>query len=136
MRTVGCVPISVGQAGVVCWLSMTTNCYGKLPGRRWRSSAAGRSTTAHSGTQAQDKAKTERPDVILLDVMMPGVDGPSTVTALRAEPMTRDIPVIFLTAKMPPEDDAEWQALGLAGVIRKPFDPMTLSADMARLLGW
>ena len=93
-------------------------------------------TTAHSGTQAQDQAKTERPDVILLDVMMPGVDGPSTVTALRAEPMTRDIPVIFLTAKMPPEDDAVWQALGLAGVIRKPFDPMTLSADMARLLGW
>ena len=93
-------------------------------------------TTAVSGTQAQDKAKTERPDVILLDVMMPGVDGPSTVTALRAEPMTRHIPVIFLTAKMPPEDEAEWQALGLAGVIRKPFDPMTLSADMARLLGW
>jgi CheY-like chemotaxis protein len=93
-------------------------------------------STAHSGTQAQDKAKTERPDVILLDVMMPGVDGPSTVMALRAEPMTRDIPVIFLTAKMPPEDDAQWQALGLTGVIRKPFDPMTLSTDMTRLLGW
>ena len=93
-------------------------------------------TTAQSGTQAQDKAKTERPDVILLDVMMPGADGPSTVAALRSEPMTRDIPVIFLTAKVPPENDARWRTLGLAGVIRKPFDPMSLSADIARLLGW
>ena len=67
---------------------------------------------------------------------MPGVDGPATVAALRADPATRDIPIIFLTAKMPAEDVAEWQVLRLAGVIPKPFDPMTLSADMARLLGW
>ena len=68
--------------------------------------------------------------------MMPGVDGPSTLDGTTSGPGDQDIPVIFLTAKMPPEDDAEWQALGLAGVIPKPFDPMTLSADMARLLGW
>ena len=93
-------------------------------------------STAQSGAQAQLQALAEHPDAILLDVMMPGVDGPSTVTALRADPATRDIPVIFLTAKMPSEDLEEWRSLRLAGVIPKPFDPMTLANDMAALLGW
>ena len=93
-------------------------------------------STAQSGPQAQLQALAEHPDAILLDVMMPGVDGPSTVAALRADPATRDIPVIFLTAKMPSEDLEEWRSLGLAGVIPKPFDPMTLASDMAALLGW
>jgi CheY-like chemotaxis protein len=92
--------------------------------------------TAQSGPQAQQRALTEHPDAILLDVMMPGVDGPSTVAVLRADPATRDIPIIFLTAKMPSEDQEEWRPLRLAGVIPKPFDPMTLAADMASLLGW
>ena len=92
--------------------------------------------TAQSGLQAQQRALAEHPDAILLDVMMPGVDGPSTVAALRADPATRDIPVIFLTAKMPSEDLEEWRPLRLAGVIPKPFDPMTLASDMAQLLGW
>jgi CheY-like chemotaxis protein len=93
-------------------------------------------STAQSGPQAQLQALAEHPDAILLDVMMPGVDGPSTVAALRADPATRDIPVIFLTAKMPSEDLEEWRSLRLAGVIPKPFDPMTLASDMAALLGW
>ena len=93
-------------------------------------------STAASGRQAQQQARTERPDAILLDVMMPGLDGPTTVSALRADPVTRDIPIIFLTAKMPPDDLGEWRLLRLAGVIPKPFDPMTLAADMAALLGW
>jgi CheY-like chemotaxis protein len=93
--------------------------------------------TAQSGPQAHQQALAEHPDAILLDVMMPGVDGPSTVAALRADPATRDIPIIFLTAKMPSEDLVEeWRPLRLAGVIPKPFDPMTLAADMASLLGW
>jgi CheY-like chemotaxis protein len=93
--------------------------------------------TAQSGPQAHRQALAEHPDAILLDVMMPGVDGPSTVAALRADPATRDIPIIFLTAKMPSEDLVEeWRPLRLAGVIPKPFDPMTLAADMASLLGW
>jgi CheY-like chemotaxis protein len=92
--------------------------------------------TAQSGAQAQQRAQTEHPDAILLDVMMPGIDGPSTVAALRADPATRDIPVIFLTAKMPAEDLEEWRPLRLAGVISKPFDPMTLASEMAVLLGW
>ena len=93
-------------------------------------------STAPSGDQAQQQARTERPDAILLDVMMPGLDGPTTVNALRADPTTRDIPIIFLTAKMPSDDLGEWRPLQLAGVIPKPFDPMTLAADMAALLGW
>ena len=93
-------------------------------------------STAQSGPQAQLQALAEHPDAILLDVMMPGVDGPSTVAALRADPATQDIPVIFLTAKMPSEDLEEWRSLRLAGVIPKPFDPMTLAGDMAALLGW
>jgi CheY-like chemotaxis protein len=93
-------------------------------------------TTAQSGLQAQEEARSERPDAILLDVMMPGLDGPTTVTALRADPATRDIPIIFLTAKMPSDGMKEWQSLELAGVISKPFDPMSLAADMAALLGW
>jgi CheY-like chemotaxis protein len=92
--------------------------------------------TAHSGTEALTQALLQQPDAILLDVMMPGVDGPSTVAALRADPATAQIPVIFLTAKVSSDKTETWSTLGLAGVIPKPFDPMTLSADMARLLGW
>ena len=92
--------------------------------------------TAQSGPQAQQRALASHPDAILLDVMMPGVDGPSTVAALRSDPATRDIPIIFLTAKMPSEDVPEWRSLRLAGVISKPFDPMTLANEMASLLGW
>ena len=91
---------------------------------------------ASSGVEAQAYARADPPDAILLDVMMPGVDGPATLTALRADPSTRDIPVIFLTAKLAPQDQGEWGPLGLAGVIAKPFDPMRLADDMARLLGW
>ncbi len=92
--------------------------------------------TACSGVEAQEYARRDRPDAILLDVMMPGVDGPATVTTLRADPATRDIPVIFLTAKLAPDDLGAWGPLGVAGVISKPFDPMGLAAEMARLLGW
>lgn len=91
---------------------------------------------AASGPAALEIAFRETPDVILLDVMMPGVDGPSTVLALRTDPATRDIPIIFLTAKVLSEDLEEWRDLGLAGVIPKPFDPLTLATDMAALLGW
>lgn len=92
--------------------------------------------TAASGLDAQGCARTDRPDAILLDVMMPGMDGPATVAALRADPSTRDIPVIFLTAKLPPDELGAWGQLRVAGVIGKPFDPMRLADEMARLLGW
>ena len=93
-------------------------------------------STAESGGEAQQQARRDQPDAILLDVMMPGLDGPMTVAALRADLATRDIPIIFLTAKMSSDDLGDWQSLDLAGVIAKPFDPMTLAADMAALLHW
>ncbi len=93
-------------------------------------------STALSGTEALEVAARDQPDAVLLDVMMPGLDGPGTVTSLRDNPATRGIPIIFLTAKMPTQDAADWERLDLAGVIPKPFDPMTLSKDMAKLLGW
>lgn len=92
--------------------------------------------TARSGEEACQVAMDQRPDAVLLDVMMPGVDGPMTVADLQADPATRDIPVIFLTAKMPTDQVEEWGHLRLAGVIPKPFDPMTLSGEIARLLKW
>jgi CheY-like chemotaxis protein len=92
--------------------------------------------TAASGAEACQIALQEHPDALLLDVMMPGMDGPSTVLALREEPATRDIPVVFLTAKAGGEGHREWDHLEVAGVIPKPFDPMSLPAEVARLLGW
>ena len=90
-------------------------------------------TTAASGAEAQEKARAEQPDVIVLDVMMPGQDGPTTLAQLRDERSTHDIPVIFLTAKNNTEG---WQGSGLAGVIAKPFDAMRLAAQVSGLLGW
>jgi CheY-like chemotaxis protein len=79
-------------------------------------------------------AVAERPDVILLDVMMPGRDGPEVLAALLADPATRDLPVIFLTARTVPEDVARLKALGARGVLPKPFDPLTLADQIRALL--
>ncbi|WP_375424174.1 response regulator [uncultured Friedmanniella sp.] len=92
--------------------------------------------TAASGAEALEVAARELPDALLLDVMMPGQDGPSTLVELRAQARTQDIPVIFLTAKVGGDSREEWKDLPASGVIGKPFDPMTLSAEVAQLLGW
>lgn len=92
--------------------------------------------TADGGLAALDIAVLERPEAILLDVMMPGVDGPTTFRRLQANPDTRDIPVILVTAKIGIGDRNTWPDLAVAGVIPKPFDPMTLAAEVSRLLGW
>ena len=81
---------------------------------------------AESGPQALEQARAEQPDLILLDVMMPGMDGVTTLTELRKEPATAEIPVIFMTAKAQPHEIARYHELGAAGVITKPFDPMEL----------
>ena len=90
-------------------------------------------STAASGVEAHEKARAERPDAIMLDVMMPGQDGPTTFAALKADASTADIPVIFLTAK---NNTDGWTDNGLAGVIAKPFDAMRLAAQVSELLGW
>jgi CheY-like chemotaxis protein len=74
-------------------------------------------------------------DVVLLDVMMPGMDGPSTLAALRAAGLPPAVPVVFLTAKAQSADRQRLLALGAAGVIGKPFDPLTLPSELDALLG-
>jgi CheY-like chemotaxis protein len=80
-------------------------------------------------------ATAERPDCILLDLVMPGTDGDAALALLRAEPETRDIPVIFLTSKVRADEVALRHAGHVAGVIRKPFDASTLAAQVREILG-
>ncbi len=80
-------------------------------------------------------AATERPDVILLDVMMPELDGQGTIKRLREDPRTAGIPVVFMTAKAQPAELARYAALGAVGVIAKPFDPLGLADEIRRLVG-
>ena len=90
--------------------------------------------TAGSGLEALELAAAERPDAILLDVMMPDLDGPGTVERLRADARTRDIPVILLTAKVQGADQRRFAGLDVQGVLAKPFDPMTLSDQVRAAL--
>ena len=94
----------------------------------WRTLLAG------SGAEAVEMAVRERPDVVLLDVMMPGTDGPTTLALLRARPETAATPVIFLTAKVQKAEVARLLELGAKGVLAKPFDPMTLPDEVRRVL--
>lgn len=87
-----------------------------------------------SGQQALDRAATLTPDLFLLDVMMPGMDGPTTLQQLRKLPHLAQTPVIFMTAKVQQAEIAEYLALGALGVISKPFDPMTLADQIHQLL--
>ncbi|MGH8805418.1 MAG: response regulator [Polaromonas sp.] len=85
------------------------------------------------GREALSAAPDARVDLLLLDVMMPGMDGPSTLQALRELPATANTPVIFMTAKVQATEVAAYKALGALDVIPKPFDPMELSAQIQRI---
>jgi two-component system OmpR family response regulator len=85
---------------------------------------------AQSGEQALSLARDLRPDLVLLDVMMPGLDGPGTLGRMRANPGTARIPVIFMTAKAMPKEVALLLEMGALGVIAKPFDPMRLATQL------
>jgi len=85
-----------------------------------------------SASEAVAAARSEPPDVVLLDVMMPDADGPAALELLR--PLIGGAPVVFLTAKTQAADFERLMALGAAGVISKPFDPMSLPGDLAALL--
>jgi CheY-like chemotaxis protein len=91
---------------------------------------------ASSGAEGILRATQYRPDAILLDVMMPGMDGPTTFRELRAKSETADIPVLLLTAKVQATDQRQFADLGVEAVLVKPFDPMTLSSQIAGVLGW
>lgn len=86
-----------------------------------------------SGEEALQKAVGLAPDLILLDVMMPGMDGPATLAALRRLPQFISTPVIFMTAKVQPSEVSQYKALGALDVVAKPFDPMTLSATIKNI---
>ena len=89
-------------------------------------------TLVHSGMEAVSAAKRSRPDLILLDVMMPEMDGPTTLQLLRADPQTAAIPVVFMTAKVQRREVERYRNLGALGTIAKPFDPMTLPDEVRR----
>jgi two-component system, OmpR family, response regulator len=89
--------------------------------------------TCSSGKQALEAAPTANADLILLDVMMPEMDGPATLKALRQIPQTAQTPAIFMTAKVQASEIAHYKSLGAIDVIPKPFDPMTLSAQISEI---
>ncbi|MDZ7961051.1 MAG: response regulator [Aulosira sp. DedQUE10] len=91
---------------------------------------------AQSGTEGLAVAKSEHPDAILLDVIMPDMDGMSIFHSLQDNLTTHEIPVILLTAKVLKVDLNEFSQLAIAGVISKPFDPLRLSEIVAKTLGW
>lgn len=93
-------------------------------------------STAHDGAEALLLAVELRPDAILMDVMMPGMDGPTACRTLAANPDTAGIPVILFTAKVRASEQTQWAALPVAGVLSKPFDPVVLGASVRSLLGW
>jgi CheY-like chemotaxis protein len=89
---------------------------------------------ASSGHEAIEAAARESFDLILLDVMMPGMDGQETFSQLRARPDTASIPVIFMTAKVQKHEVERYREAGAAGVIPKPFDPMALPSQILDIL--
>ena len=92
--------------------------------------------TARSGAEGIKVALAEQPDAILMDVMMPGVDGPTTFRTMQQNPLISEIPVLFLTAKVQGVDQRRFAGLGVAAVLFKPFDPLTLAQQISDVLGW
>lgn len=90
---------------------------------------------AESGDEGISKAAEWQPDAILLDMMMPVLDGPGTLSKLRENPNTRDIPVIFLTARAMSSETEFLKKMGATGILTKPFDPTTLAEQVKGLLG-
>jgi CheY-like chemotaxis protein len=86
-----------------------------------------------SGQEALDSVADYQPDLVLLDVMMPSMDGPTTLQKLHALPPFSLLPVVFITAKVQPNEVAHFKAIGAAAVIAKPFDPMTLAAQVRHI---
>jgi CheY-like chemotaxis protein len=91
---------------------------------------------ASSGAECLSKAAAEQPEVILLDVMMPDMDGITTFQKLQENPATQAIPVILLTAKIQSSDRHRYAQIGTLTAIAKPFDPLKLAGQVAAALGW
>jgi CheY-like chemotaxis protein len=91
---------------------------------------------ANSGRQGIERASADQPDAILLDVMMPEMDGPTTLLKLKANRSTAHIPVLLLTAKVQGPDQRRFAEMGVAAILFKPFDPLTLARQISAALGW
>ncbi len=91
---------------------------------------------ASNGIEGIAIAESQQPDAILLDVMMPGLDGLQTLAKLQVNPKTKHIPTIFITAKAQASDRRRFYAAGAKGVINKPFDSLTLASQISGFLGW
>jgi two-component system, OmpR family, alkaline phosphatase synthesis response regulator PhoP len=92
--------------------------------------------TAESGSEGIEIAAENQPDAILLDVMMPDMDGVATYKALQANPATQPIPVILMTAKAQASEKRQFAELGVAAIITKPFKAMKLHSEISSILGW
>jgi CheY-like chemotaxis protein len=92
--------------------------------------------TASSGAAGMEIATEQQPDAILMDVMMPGVDGPTTFRIMQQNPVISHIPVLLLTAKVQGVDQRRFAGLGVTGILFKPFDPLTLAQQISDILGW
>ncbi len=92
--------------------------------------------TASSGQEGINQAAAWQPDAILLDVMMPEMDGITTFEKLQANPITKKIPVILLTAKIQAADRRRYNQMGIISAIAKPFNPLELAGQIAEALGW
>src|SRR3569833_891649 len=91
---------------------------------------------ANSSAAGIKAAAEQKPDAILMDVMMPGMDGPTTFRQMQQNPNISGIPVLLLTAKVQGVDQRRFADLGVAGVLFKPFDPMTLAQQISQALDW
>jgi CheY-like chemotaxis protein len=91
---------------------------------------------ARSGAEGIQRASLEQPDAILLDVMMPDIDGPTTYQILKQNGHTAHIPVLLLTAKVQASELRKLDDLGVVAILAKPFDPLTLPEKISNLLGW
>jgi two-component system OmpR family response regulator len=86
--------------------------------------------TCDSGQTALNSMPAIKPDLVLLDVMMPGLDGPATLQRMQNDSRLAHIPVVFMTAKAMPQEVARFREMGAVAVIPKPFDPMRLSEQV------
>lgn len=91
---------------------------------------------AYCGAQGIESAKLNQPDAILLDVMMPAMDGPAILQKLKTAHSTAHIPVVLLTARARPSERASLATLPVEAILTKPFDPLQLAGQVAAALGW
>ena len=89
---------------------------------------------ATNGLEGVERARAERPDAILLDMLMPKMDGPATVRELKRDPETAEIPVVLLTAMIQPRDRGRVDELPIQGTITKPFDPLRLPRELDEMI--